>query len=274
MTSWKCPTVHCGMWRAGLVSPVEVYEGRVVQGKLSQAVRTEREENLLGLHDSAVGYLIPVQQTSKTGDKEYLGSSPLSTAKVLGSHQIIHYTLCKMCWSQSAITPRGWLPVRVPAGRGLLLVIFHVNAAQLACTREVGEALLVKADWPLLSAIQSTSWPTSMALLPRSSADLSLISLLTWASVGSFSLCEDRDLPRPTPSTLRGTKMRMWKMFSKWFFTFWQRSCTRLNHFSVIFGISFWQKPRRFWSSHQHFHCDTFNIFLTTTSWIWPVSRR
>ena len=182
--------------------------------------------------------------------------------------------LCKMCWSQSALTPRGWLPVRVPAGRGLLLVIFHVNAAQLACTREVGEALLVKADWPLLSAIQSTSWPTSIALLPRSSADLSLISLLTWASVGSFSLCEDRDLPRPTPSTLRGTKMRMWKMFSKWFFTFWQRSCTRLNHFSVIFGISFWQKPRRFWSSHQHFHCDTFNIFLTTTSWIWPVSRR
>ena len=55
------------MWRAGLVSPVEVYEGRVVQGKLSQAVRTEREENLLGLHDSAVGYLVPVQETSKTG---------------------------------------------------------------------------------------------------------------------------------------------------------------------------------------------------------------
>ena len=64
-----------------VVLPVEIYEGRVVQGELSQAVRAEGEEDLLGLHDAAVSDLISVG---------------------------------------------------MPAGRGLLLVIFHVDTAQLA----------------------------------------------------------------------------------------------------------------------------------------------
>ena len=40
--------------------PGEINEGGVVQRKLSQTVRTESEEDLLGLHDAAVSDLVSV----------------------------------------------------------------------------------------------------------------------------------------------------------------------------------------------------------------------